>query len=64
MARIVINDLKESVDLDRMAMRRITGGWNRQRHSPLPANDLSLLQKSDFFDRINLAGFNFDPNRQ
>jgi len=64
MARIVIKDLKESVELDRMAMRQITGGWSRQHLSGIPAYESSLFQKPSFFDRFNLAGFDFDPNRR
>ena len=64
MARIVIDDLKESVELDRAAMRQITGGWSRQRLSPVPAYESCLSRKSDFFDRFNLAGLDFDPNRR
>jgi hypothetical protein len=64
MARIVIKDLKESVDLDRAAMRQITGGWNRQRLSGIPAYESCIFQKPTTFDVFNLTGFDFDPNRQ
>jgi hypothetical protein len=64
MARIVINDLSDSVELDRVAMRRISGGWNRQRLSPLPAYESHLFRKPAPFDHFNLAGFDFDPNRR
>ena len=68
MARIVIKDLKESVELDREAMRQITGGrgWNRQRLSALPTgqSSLLLLQKPTSLDHFNLGGFNFDPNNR
>jgi hypothetical protein len=64
MANIVIKDLKESVELDRAAMRQITGGWSRQRLSGITACEPSILRKSSFFDRINLAGFDFDPNQR
>ena len=64
MAHIVIEDLKESVELDRAAMRQITGGWNRQRLSGLPGYESSLFQKPAIFDHFNLAGFNFDPNHR
>jgi hypothetical protein len=62
MARIVIKDLKESVELDRAAMRQITGGWNRQRFSV--SHESTLFQKPTSFSHLNLAGFDFDPNRQ
>ena len=61
MAQIVIKDLKESVELDRLAMRRITGGRNRQHLSGLPTHQSSLFQKTTFFDPFNLGGFNFQP---
>ena len=64
MARIVIKDLKESVDLDRAAMRQITGGWSRQRLSGIPAYESCLFQKPTSFGHSNLAGFDFDPNRR
>jgi len=64
MAHIVIKDLKESVELDRAAMRQITGGWNRQRLSGLPGYESSLFQKPAPFDHFNLAGFDFDPSRR
>jgi hypothetical protein len=63
MAHIVIKDLKESVELDRMAMRQITGGWNRQRLSGLPGYESSLFLKPTPSDHFNLSGFDFDPNR-
>jgi len=62
MARIVINDLKESVELDRAALRNITGGKSRQRLSALPAYESSLFQKPAAFGLIKLAGFDFNPN--
>lgn len=64
MARIVINDLKESVELDRAAMRRISGGWSRPRLGPASACESSLFQKPASFDHFNLAGFTFDPYRR
>jgi len=63
MARIVINDLMESQELDRAAMRQITGGQCRQLLSPVPVYESSLFEKQDFCDRFSIAGFNFDPNR-
>jgi hypothetical protein len=64
MAHIVIKDLKESVELDRAAMRRITGGRNRQRLGPAAAYETCLFDNRGFLDHFNLAGFNFNPNRQ
>ena len=64
MAQIVIKDLKESVELDRAAMRKITGGWSRQRISGLPGYESSLFQKTSPFDHFKLAGFDFDLNRR
>jgi hypothetical protein len=64
MAHIVIKDLKESVELDRVAMRQISGGcWSRQRLSGLPGHESSLFQKPAPFDHFNLAGLDFVPNR-
>lgn len=64
MARIVIKDLKESVELDRAAMRQITGGWSRQRLSAIPNYQSNFFQKPTSFDHFNLAGFDFDPSRR
>jgi len=67
MARIVIKDLKESVELDRAAMRQISGGWNRQHLSALPTRatcQSNLFQNTTTFDHFNLGGFDFDPNRR
>ena len=64
MARIVIKDLQESVELDRAAMRQITGGWSRQRLSGIPNYHSSFFQKPTSFDHFNLAGFDFDLNRR
>ena len=66
MARIVIKDLKESVELDRAAMRQITGGGNRQRLSGIPTypSKSSLFEKTTSFDHFNLGGFNFDLSRR
>lgn len=64
MARIVIKDLKESVELDRAAMRQITGGWSGSRLRGLPGSGSGLFQKPDFFTQFNPAGVNFDLNRR
>ena len=64
MARIVIHDLEESVELDRAAMRQITGGWSRQRLSPVPSYESSLFHKPAFFDRFNLAGFDYNMSQR
>lgn len=64
MARIVIKDLKESVELDRAAMRQITGGWSRQRLGGIPGYESTLFQKPTTFGHFNLAGFDFDLNRR
>ena len=61
MAQIVIKDLKENVELDRQAMRRIIGGQNRQHFSGLPTRQSNLFEKTTFFDPFNLSGFNFHP---
>jgi hypothetical protein len=63
MAHIVIKDLKESVELDRAAMREIIGGcWSRQRLSGIPGYESGLFQKPTTFDLFNFTGF--DPNRR
>jgi hypothetical protein len=64
MARIVIKDLKESVDLDRQAMREISGGWSRQQMSGIPAYHSSHFQKPTSFDYFKLPGFDFDLNKR
>ncbi len=63
MASIVIKDLKESVELDRAAMRRIAGGWSRQRLSSVPSFESSVLQKSPLLEHLNRSGFDFGSNR-
>jgi hypothetical protein len=64
MAHIEIKDLKESVELDRAAMRQITGGWNRQCLSVKPRGYESILfQGEAAFDPLNLAGIDFNLNR-
>jgi len=64
MAHIVITDLEENVELDRVAMRQITGGWSRQRLSPVPTYESSLFQKPTALDYFNLAGFDFNINQR
>jgi hypothetical protein len=64
MAQIVIKDLKESVELDRLAMRRITGGRNWPHLSGMPTHQSGLFQRTAFFDPFNLGGFNFDPQQR
>ena len=44
-------------------MRQITRGRCRQLLGPVPVYESSLFEKQDVFDRFNIAGFNFDPNR-
>jgi len=63
MARIVIKDLKESVELDRKAMREITGGSSRQRLSGIPSYQSSFFQKPRSFDYFKLPTFDFNLNR-
>ncbi len=63
MAKIVIKDLKESVELDRQAMREITGGWSRQRLSGVPSYHSSFFHQPTSFDYFRLPGFELDPNR-
>ncbi|MGD2073648.1 MAG: hypothetical protein PVI91_02110 [Gammaproteobacteria bacterium] len=63
MATIVIKDLKESVELDRRAMRTITGGWSRQRLSGIPAFQSELFKKPTSFDYFKLSGFQLDPGK-
>jgi len=64
MARIVVKDLKESVELDRAAMRKITGGRSRQRLSGIPGFHSDLFQNPTSFDHFNLGVFDFDPNKR
>ena len=64
MARIVIKDLKESVELDRQAMREITGGSTRQRLSGIPGFQSSFFQKPTSFDYFKLPSFGFDLNKR
>jgi hypothetical protein len=61
MARIVIKDLKEGVELDRAAMRRISGGGNRGWRNP--TQSILFHQRPAWFDPFNLSPSAFDPNR-
>ena len=63
MARIVIKDLKESVELDRQAMREITGGSSRQRLSGIPSYQSSFFQKPTSFDYFKLPTFDVNLNK-
>ena len=63
MAHIVINDLEENVELDRAAMRRITGGRSGQQQSAVPVCESALFPQQNFFDLFNFAGSSFNPNR-
>jgi hypothetical protein len=63
MATIVIKDLQENVELDRKAMREITGGWSRQRLSGIPSYQSSLFQKPTSFDYFKLTSLQFDPTK-
>ena len=63
MARIVIKDLKESVELDRQAMREITGGSSRQRLSGIPSCS-SLFERPTSFDYFKLPTFDFDLTKR
>lgn len=64
MARIVIKDLEESVELDRKAMREITGGWSRQQLSAIPGYQSGLFQNPTSFDYFKLSTFDFDPTKR
>jgi hypothetical protein len=61
MATIVIKDLQESVELDRKAMRAITGGRSTQRASGVPGFQSSLFQKPAPLDYLGLGSFHFEP---
>ena len=63
MARIVIKDLKESVELDRQAMREITGGSSRQRLSGIPGYQSTFFQKPTSFDYFQLPTVDFTLNK-
>jgi hypothetical protein len=63
MARIVIKDLKESVELDRAAMRRISGGGSLEFRTPTSESVL-FKKKPDWFDPFNFPGSPFYPNQQ
>ena len=63
MANIVIKDLKESVELDRKAMRAITGGRSKQRLSGIPSIQSDLFRKPTSFDYFRLSAFPFEPGK-
>ena len=53
MANIVIKDLKENVELDRKAMRAITGGSSGQRVG-IPCYHSSYFQKPATFNDLRI----------
>jgi hypothetical protein len=59
MATIVIKDLSESVDLDRKAMREITGGWAGPRMK-LPAYRSSFFQPPQSSLDLRLVSFEYE----
>ena len=62
MARIVIKDLKESVELDREAMRQITGGRSWQYPKGSQAFRSTLFQEQAASDPFNFGSFDFHPD--
>jgi hypothetical protein len=68
MARIVIKDLKANVELDREAMRQITGGRSGQHLNLNKLNQGTLTYESNLFKKqphlatLGSALFDFDPN--
>ncbi len=44
-------------------MRRIAGGWSRQRLSSVASFESSVLQKSPLLEHLNRSGFDFGSNR-
>jgi hypothetical protein len=63
MAKIVIKDLKESVELDRQAMREITGGSTLQRRSSISGYQSPFFQKPTSFDYFQLPTVDFNLNK-
>jgi hypothetical protein len=64
MARIVIKDLKESVELDREAMRQITGGRSGLRLTHAATDRSSLFRQPTSFSLLQLGGFEVEPDWQ
>jgi hypothetical protein len=64
MANIVIKDLKENIELDRKAMRAITGGGTGQRLG-IPSYHSSYFQKPVTFNDLRLmpGGLSLGENR-
>jgi hypothetical protein len=60
MARIVIKDLKENVELDREAMRQITGGRSGQHLNLNKLNQGLSTYKSNLFQEPATFGY-FSP---
>ena len=54
MANIVIKDLPENTELDRKAMRAITGGRSTQRLG-MPAYHSSYFHKPESFNNLRLT---------
>ena len=61
MANIVIKDLQENTELDRKAMRAITGGRSTQRLG-VPSYHSSYFQKPESFNNMRLAPGMLMPN--
>lgn len=59
MANIIIKDLTENVELDRKAMRSITGGYSGQRMG-MPAYHTSFFQKPLTFNELKLIPGSMD----
>ena len=58
MASIVISDLTESIELDRKALREITGGWSGPRMK-LPAYRSSVFQPPQSTLDLKLISFDY-----
>jgi hypothetical protein len=63
MASIVIKDLKESVELDRQAMRAISGGSSRRRLGGAQGFHSELFHKPSSFEVFNLSLFRSEPGK-
>ncbi len=61
MANLIIKDLIENVELDRKAMRAITGGKSGPRIG-MPAYNSSFFQNSLSFNTLKLIPDSMDPH--
>lgn len=61
MATIQIKDLNESRDMDREAMRAVTGGSSAGNFRQIFRDNSVLYKSTSSLDAFRMSGFNFNP---